>query len=82
MFNIFNSSVLIEIGEAIGNIGKRLRRHSSHAEALDEAYHSYMQNPIRLHLPDKAGNPVKPSDNVIEGTFRVIDEEDDELKSY
>jgi hypothetical protein len=76
MLNIFNSNVCVEIGEAIGNIRKRLFPHRSHAEALDEAFRRYLANPIPLHLPARTGQPTKPSETVIEGTFHVVDEEE------
>jgi hypothetical protein len=76
MFNIFNSNVFVEIGEAIGNIGKRLFPHRSHAEALDEAFHRHLQDPLPLHLPDKAEKPAKLDEGVIEGTYRVLDKEE------
>ena len=76
MFNIFNSNVFIEIGEAIGNVGKRLFPRRSHAEALDEAFRRNLRDPLPLHLTDQAGDSAKPSEIVIEGNYRVIDEEE------
>jgi hypothetical protein len=75
MFDIFNSNVFVEIGEAIGNVGKRLFPRRSQAEALDQAFRRHLQDPLSLHLPDEAGQPTKPSEIVIEGSFRVLDEE-------
>jgi len=76
MFNIFNSNVFVEIGEAIGNIGRRLFPSRSHAQALDEAFRRHLQNPIPLHLPEKAGEATKADEDVIEGTYRVLDKEE------
>lgn len=78
MFNIFNSNVFVEIGEAIGNVSKRLFPHRSQADALDQAFRRHMQDPLSLHLPDEAGQPIKPSEIVIEGSFRVLDEEEEQ----
>jgi hypothetical protein len=76
MFNIFNSNVFAEIGEAIGDVGKRLFRRRSQAEALDEAFRRHLQDPLPLHLPDKAERPAKPDESVIEGTYRIIEKEE------
>jgi hypothetical protein len=79
MFNIFNSNVFVEIGEAIGNVGKRLLSRGSHAETLDQAFRRALQDPLPLHLrlPNQAEKPVKPEEIVIEGSFRVLDEEEE-----
>jgi len=76
MFNIFNSNVFVEIGEAIGNIGKRLIPRRSHAQALDEAFHRHLQDPIPLSLPSKATRSAQCDETVIEGSYRVLDEEE------
>ena len=77
MFNIFNSNVFVEIGEAIGNIRKRLFARRSHAEVLDETFRRYLQDPIPLHLPKEAGKSTKADESiVIEGTYRVLDKEE------
>ena len=76
MFNIFNSNVFVEIGEAIGNVSRRLLRRPSHAQTLDEAFRRHLGDPLPLHLTERAGEPRRPNDNVIEGTFRIIDEEE------
>jgi hypothetical protein len=76
MFSIFNSNVFAEIGEAIGNVGKRLFHRRSQAEALDEAFRRHMQDPLPLHLPDKAERPAKPDGIVIEGTYRIMEKEE------
>ena len=76
MFNFFNSNVFIEIGEAIGNIGRRLRPRPTHADQLDEAFRRYLQSPIHLNLPDREQESRAPGETVIEGVFRVIEEEE------
>jgi hypothetical protein len=76
MFNIFNSDVFVEIGEAIGNIRKRIFPRRSQADALDEAFRRHLQDPIPLHLPDKTEKPARPDEGVIEGTYRILDKEE------
>ncbi|MHB0859331.1 MAG: hypothetical protein ACYC5M_17415 [Anaerolineae bacterium] len=76
MFKIFYSNVFVEVGEAIGNVSKRLFPRRSRAEALDQAFRRHLQDPLSLHLPDEAGQPIKPSEIVIEGSIRVLDEEE------
>jgi len=73
---MFNSNVLVDIGEAIGNIGKRVFPRRSHVEALDEAVRRYLQDPIPLCLPDKAGEANGSREADIEGSYRVLDEEE------
>ena len=77
MFNIFNSNVLIEIGEAIGNLGKKVFKRRTHADELDEAFRRHLQSPISLDMPDRTEALCKPGEIVIEGVFRVIDEEEE-----
>ena len=76
MFNIFNSNVFIEIGEAIGNLGRRVFKRRTHADELDEAFRRHLQSPLSLDMPDRTEVLCKPGDIVIEGVFRVIDEEE------
>ena len=77
MFNIFNSNVFIEIGEAIGNLGRRVFKRRTHADELDEAFRRHLQSPLSLDMPDRTEVLCKPGDIVIEGVFRVIDEEEE-----
>ena len=79
MFNIFNSRVFVEIGEAIGNVGRRLFAGGSHAETLDEAFKRALRNPLPMHLqpPDKSVGPARPDEFVIESSFRVLDQEEE-----
>jgi hypothetical protein len=78
MFNIFNSNVLIGIGEAIGNVGHRLWRRRSHADEMDASFRRNLQTPIQLKLPDRSETHCKPEDIVIEAIFTVVEEEDEE----
>lgn len=77
MFNIFNSNVFVEIGEAIGNVGKKLSRRRSHADELEASFRRHLAAPLELHLPAPGADPPAPGDIVIEATFRVMDEEEE-----
>jgi hypothetical protein len=76
MFNIFNSNVFVEIGEAIGNVGQRLFPRPYRARAMDEAFRRYLLDPLPLSVSNQPQRPVKPEEIVIEGSFRCLDEED------
>ncbi len=77
MFNIFNSNVFIEVGEAIGNVGRRLLGRRSHAEQMDAAYRQHLQEPLHITLPDCDHKLRRPEGLVIEGVCRVISEEEE-----
>ena len=82
MFNIFNSNVLIEIGEAIGNVRKKLFQRRSHAEELDKSFRRHLLEPLPIKLPDISEQTSKPGDDVIEGVYRVVEEEEVNLTEY
>ena len=75
MFNIFNSNVFIEIGEAIGNVGRKARRRlkrRSQPEMVDCAFRRQLKA-CRFELPDEPGMYVEPADeDVIDVEFRVL----------
>jgi len=76
MFNIFNSNVFVEIGEAIGNVGKKLLRRRSHADEMEASFRRYLAAPLQVRLPDPGESPTTPGEIVIDATFRVLDEEE------
>ena len=78
MFNFFNSNVFIEIGEAIGNVGRRLFSRRSHADEMDESFRRHLQSPLHFQLPDRTEAPRKPGGIVIEGVFREITDEEEQ----
>ena len=51
MFNIFNSNVFVEIGEAIGNIRNKALRHRSAAELVDQAFRRRLKERESLEIP-------------------------------
>ncbi len=74
MLNIFNSNVLIEIGEAIGNVGRKLSPRHSHADEMEDSFRRYLQTPLHLELPCHDGTPGMTENVVIEAQFRVVEE--------
>lgn len=77
MFKFFNSNVLINIGEAIGNIGSAVfKKPKRNAEIVDQAFKKMLASgslpPLRLGENDDRVE----ADNVIDATFRVLGEED------
>jgi hypothetical protein len=67
MFNIFNSNVLIEVGEAIGNIKQKLTG-GGHGSLVDDLYQKQLEQPSRFTFDP---------DEVIDGEFRVLPKEDE-----
>ena len=77
MFNIFNSNVFIESGEAVGNVKRRLFPRRTHADQMEESFRRYLQSPIHLNLPDREETTGSAGDIVIEGVFTVVEEEEE-----
>jgi len=75
VFNIFNSNVLIEIGEAIGNIGRRLKRRSN-PELVEQSFRKRLAE-ITVDLPDTSGLFVEPEGEVIDAQYTVVDDEEE-----
>ena len=42
MFNIFNSNVFIEIGEAIGNVKSKIFRRRRDTDAVEQAFRKWL----------------------------------------
>ena len=77
MFNIFNSNVMIEIGEAIGNIGNKLfKKPKRNAEIVDQAFRNRLTSGTlpSLNLGDSAEEV--DAEDVIDASFRVLDKEE------
>ena len=74
MFNIFNSNVFVEIGEAIGNVGRKaLRRKLSNPQLVDEAFRRRLERAPEVEIPLTSGPVVEPDDDVIDVEYRVLD---------
>lgn len=73
MFNIFNSSVFIEIGEAIGNVGRKaFRRKRGDAELVDKIFRRRLDENRGLTLPLDGIPRVSCDDQAIDAEFRVL----------
>lgn len=75
MFNFFNSNVWIEIGEAIGNIGKQVKRRKSNPELVDQIFRRRLAQST-FELPLKSGEPAEPKNAVIDVEYRILDEKE------
>jgi hypothetical protein len=70
--------ILSEAGEAIGNVGRRLFRRKRTRQA-EEAVQRWMERVPAPHLQESSGQRGRPDEGVIDGTCRVI-EDDEEQK--
>ena len=78
MFNIFDSNVFIEIGEAIGDAGGRLLRpRRKTAELVDEMFRRRLTAARSIQLAPPRG-AADSDDDVIDVPYQVLsfDEED------
>jgi len=77
MFNIFNSNVFVEIGEAIGNVGRKaFRRRTSNPELVDEAFRRRLRRATPVEVPLAPDPMAEPDDEVIDVEYRVLDDEE------
>jgi hypothetical protein len=76
----FGARVFCEAGEAIGNVGRRLlRRRRTRALEAEQALQRWLRAvPAPVIPPTREAKPAPKEGPVIEGTYRVIhdDEED------
>jgi hypothetical protein len=70
------TNVFSEIGEAIGNIGKRVDRRS-HSEFVDELFRKRLAR-ATVQLPEEPGRFSEPEGEVIDVEYRVLDDSDEE----
>ena len=73
MFNIFNSNVFIEIGEAIGTAGKVILRKNKNPGIVDEMFRKRLQE-LTLKLPLQGGRFGRP--DTIDAEFRILSDEE------
>ena len=73
MFNFFNSNVFIEIGEAIGNVGKVIKKRGD-PELVEGILKRRLAEALHLTLPMPDETVSQPDESVIEGSFRVLSE--------
>jgi hypothetical protein len=78
MFNFFNSNVFVEIGEAIGNVGRALfHRHHRSAELVDQAFQRRLRGAPTVVFP-LVDEPIAfPGEDVIDASFTIVWEEKD-----
>jgi len=76
--NIFNSNVFIEIGEAIGNVKSKVYRRRRDTGAVEQAFRKWLADSPRLKLPRVDCALDYPDDMTIEGTFRLLADEEEE----
>ncbi|MHB1355036.1 MAG: hypothetical protein ACYCZF_03555 [Anaerolineae bacterium] len=74
MFNIFNSNVLIEIGEAIGNLRRRVKK-SSNPDLVDRIFRKRLSQSV-IELPSTPGRFTEPEGDVIDVEYRIVDDEE------
>jgi len=78
MFNIFNSNVFIEIGQAIGNVGgKLLGRGKTKAELVGCILERRLREASALSLPDMDEPMSRPQEEMIEADYRVLSEKEE-----
>ena len=76
MFKIFNSNVFIEIGQAIGNVRRKLKKRSD-PELVDRLFRKKLKE-YSLELPDAPGRFMEPEDEVIDVEYRVLQDTQEE----
>ena len=81
MFNIFNSNVLVEVGEAIGDMGARVfGSRGTTAELVDEIFRRRLGMAQRIRLPS-TDDFVEGDDDFIDVPYRILDQYDEEADS-
>ena len=77
MFNGFNSDVFVEIGEAIGDIGRSLWPRASRGQRMRETFHRLRDTSPTLNLDAASQREGRPDKDVIEGSFRIVGDEEE-----
>ena len=72
MFNIFNSNVFVEIGEAIGNVSEKVFQRRSAADSVDKAFHKRLNEAGRIDIPTLDEPCEYPDEEVIDVPFVVL----------
>ena len=73
-FNTFFSNVSVEIGEAIGNVRRKLKRRS-HAKLVDREFRRRLKE-LSFKLPPVPGPLIEPQGEVIEANYRFLEDEE------
>jgi len=69
---------LQEAGEAIGNVGKKVFRRRSRRREAEEALERWLKLIPAPVIPPTQGEPSSADTNVIDTTWRVIDNDEEE----
>ena len=77
IFEIFNSNVFVEIGEAVGNVRGKLKK-SSAPELVDKLFRERLAQST-VELPDTPGAFVEPEVEVIDAEYHVLSDEEVQL---
>ncbi|MBC7238494.1 MAG: hypothetical protein H5T71_00120 [Chloroflexi bacterium] len=77
MFNIFNSHVFIEIGQAIGNVGGKLFGHGR-AEMVESILKRRLREASALSLPELSEPVSRPQEEAIEASYRILAEKEEQ----
>lgn len=75
----FGARVFCEAGEAIGNVGRRLlRRRRTRALEAEQALQRWLRAvPAPVIPPTREAKPAPKEGPVIEGTYRVIHDDEE-----
>lgn len=74
MPDLFNANVLQEAGEAIGGVGRRLFRRRKRARYAEETLRRWLDRIAVPEIPPASRGSRQAPDEVVETTWRVIDE--------
>ena len=72
--SIFFSNVSVEIGEAIGNVRRKLKRRS-HPGLVDREFRKRLKE-LSFELPQTPGPLIEPQGEVIEANYRFLEDEE------
>ena len=71
--------ILVEIGEAIGNIKHRDSGKRRRVAYYEEAYRERMKNPIRIRLTTERPERQESKWDVVDAKYKVVDQEEDHV---
>ncbi len=77
MFEIFGSNVFVEIGEAIGNVKRKVFRKRADPRAIEQAFQRWLAESDLPSLRSRDSAVAYPDVDVIDGTFRTVTDEEE-----
>ena len=79
MVNIFNSHVLNEVGEAIGDVGNKVfNPRRARAELVDEIFRRRLGTARQFYLP-QSDDFIEGNDEFIDVSYRILSPDDGEV---